>query len=150
MKLFSVFFSQIQEGEKDLEWATTNFLPQYVKCSQCLLARYRVAMLYTGFTVPILFTWLGYVPLLSGLLRKLKPHLPWPSTIGTSVVRPLPFLLGNAPTVGQSLYIVMFIILNIILTAISYRCIYLAHGIKTNITRFLPTSCIVPDNLDTF
>jgi hypothetical protein len=75
----------------------------------------------TGFALPILFTWLGYVPLLSGLLRKLKPYLSWPSTIGTYVVRPLQFLLGNAPTVGQSLYIVMFIILNIILTAISYR-----------------------------
>lgn len=78
-------------------------------------------MLVTGFGTPLLFTWLGYVPFISGFLRKLKPYLAWPSTIGTYYVRPLPYLLGNAPTVGQSLSIGMFIILNIILTSANYQ-----------------------------
>lgn len=78
-------------------------------------------MLVTGFGTPIVLTMLGYTPFISGLFRKLKPYLVWPSTIGTYQVRPLPYLLGNAPTVGQSLYIIMFVILNIILTAVNYQ-----------------------------
>lgn len=75
----------------------------------------------TGFGTPVLLTWLGYVPVISTLIHNLKPHLVWPSTIGTYHVRPLPYLLGNAPTVGQSLYISLFIILNIILTSVNYE-----------------------------
>ncbi|KAF2452346.1 ferric reductase like transmembrane component-domain-containing protein [Lineolata rhizophorae] len=82
---------------------------------------YGIAMLVTGFGTPIVLTMLGYMPFVSGLLRKLKPYLVWPSTIGTYQVRPLPYFLGNAPTVGQSLYVAMFIILNIILTAVNYH-----------------------------
>lgn len=41
--------------------------------------------------------------------------------IGTYQVRPLPFLLGNAPTVGQSIYIAIFIALNVILSAVGYQ-----------------------------
>jgi hypothetical protein len=54
-------------------------------------------------------------------LRKLKPYLSWPSIIGTYQVRPLPYLLGNAPTIGQTLYIALFLILNIVLTAVSIQ-----------------------------
>ena len=78
-------------------------------------------MLVTGFGTPVLFTVLGRVPLVSKLLRRLKPYLAWPSTIGTYQVRPLPYLLGNAPTVGQSLYVIMFIILNIVFTSVNYQ-----------------------------
>jgi hypothetical protein len=77
-------------------------------------------MLVTGFGVPIIFTWLGYVPYISGTLRKLKPYVAWTSTIGTYSVRPLPYHLGNVPSVGQALFIVMFLLLNIILTSVNY------------------------------
>lgn len=82
---------------------------------------YGISILVTGFGLPIVFTILGYIPFISQLIRKLKPYIVWPSTIGTYQVRPLPYLIGNAPTVGQSLYVVIFIILNIILTCIGYQ-----------------------------
>jgi predicted ferric reductase len=58
---------------------------------------------------------------MSTLLDRIKPRLLYPSIIGTYHVRALPFQLGNAPTIGQTWYIVMFLILNIILTAAGYR-----------------------------
>lgn len=90
-------------------------------CETDCCAQYRIAMLAAGFGTPIVLTVLGYVPFVSGLLTKLRPYLVWPSTIGTYQVRPLPFLLGNAPTVGQSLYVAMFALLNVILTAVNFH-----------------------------
>ena len=58
---------------------------------------------------------------MSSFLSKVKPYLVYPSIIGTYQVRPLPYLLGNGPTIGQSLYVVMFFILNVILTAVNYE-----------------------------
>jgi hypothetical protein len=84
-------------------------------------APFSITLLVVGFGLPIVFTWLGHLPLISTLFRKLKPHLVWPSLIGTYSVRPLPFLLGNVPTRAQSLYIALFFILNIILTSIKYQ-----------------------------
>lgn len=55
------------------------------------------------------------------MFKKLKPYLIWPSTIGTYHVRPLPLRLGNAPSIGQSLYIGMFLILNIVLTSVNFQ-----------------------------
>ncbi|KAF2738383.1 ferric reductase-like transmembrane component [Polyplosphaeria fusca] len=80
-----------------------------------------VALLVAGFGIPLVLTWLGYLPFLSSLGDKIKPYLIYPAAIGTFQVRPLPYLLGNAPTVGQSLYIVGFIVLNVILTAANYQ-----------------------------
>lgn len=45
----------------------------------------------------------------------------WPSTIGTYHVRSLPWLLGNPPTIGQALYIIGFVILNVIVSCVGYR-----------------------------
>ena len=58
---------------------------------------------------------------MSGFLNRIKPYLVYPSLVGTYQVRPLPYLLGNAPTVGQSLYIVFFFILNVVLTTVNYE-----------------------------
>ena len=58
---------------------------------------------------------------MTGFVDKLKPYLVYPSTIGTYYVRPLPWLIGNAPNMGQGLYISMFVILNIVLAAVTYR-----------------------------
>ena len=60
---------------------------------------------------------------MNGLYDKLRPYIVWPSLIGSYHVRPLPYLLGNAPTVGQTLYVVMFLALNVILTAAGYRSV---------------------------
>lgn len=55
------------------------------------------------------------------VLDRVKPYLVWPSAIGTFQVRPLPHMLGNAPTLGQAVYIGVFIIINIILSAVGYK-----------------------------
>lgn len=60
---------------------------------------------------------------MNGLYDKLRPYIVWPSLIGSYHVRPLPYLLGNAPTVGQTLYVVMFLALNVVLTAAGYRSV---------------------------
>jgi predicted ferric reductase len=60
------------------------------------------------------------LPFMTGVLDKIKPYLVYPSIIGTYHLRPLPFLSGNAPTVGQSLYIALFFILNVVLGAVNY------------------------------
>lgn len=82
---------------------------------------YRIVLLVVGFATPIVFTVLGYLPFMSTVIDKVKPRLVYPSIFGTYHVRALPFQLGNAPTIGQTFYIAMFLILNIILTAAGYR-----------------------------
>ncbi|KAG9235239.1 ferric reductase transmembrane component 4 [Amylocarpus encephaloides] len=56
-----------------------------------------------------------------GVALLLKPYLVYPSLIGSYQVRPLPYLLGNGATVGQSLYIILMFILNIVLTSVNYK-----------------------------
>jgi hypothetical protein len=58
---------------------------------------------------------------MTGILEKIKPYLVYPSAVGTYQVRPLPYLLGNAPTVGQALYIALMVVLNVVLSAVNYR-----------------------------
>jgi hypothetical protein len=57
---------------------------------------------------------------MTGALERIKPWL-YPSIIRTYHDRPLPFLLGNVPTVGQSFYIAVLVILNIVFLAIGYK-----------------------------
>lgn len=61
------------------------------------------------------------MPYVSNLLDNVRPYLVYPSLIGTYQGRALPYLLGNAPTVGQSLYIVTFTLLVLILSAVNYK-----------------------------
>jgi predicted ferric reductase len=77
--------------------------------------------LVVGFGTPVLFTLLDYLPFMTTLFDRLKPFLVYPSLIRTYHVQPLPFHLGNAPTIGQTMYISMFLVLNIVLTAAGYR-----------------------------
>lgn len=81
----------------------------------------RVIILVVGFATPIVLTWLGYLPYMTGILERVKPYMIYKTIIGRYHVRPLPYALGNAPTVGQSLYISLMIILNVILTAANYK-----------------------------
>ncbi|KAI3578564.1 hypothetical protein IWW34DRAFT_915659, partial [Fusarium oxysporum f. sp. albedinis] len=53
--------------------------------------------------------------------NKIRPYLIYPSTFRGYNIRPLPYLHGNAPTIGQGLWIAMFFILNIIFGAASYK-----------------------------
>lgn len=101
------------EVEKGSLWAFAN--------AETVHSRYGIILLVVGVATPILFTVLSHLPYMGTLLDKIKPRLVWPSIIGTYHVRPLPFQLGNAPTIGQTWYIVMFLILNIILTAAGYQ-----------------------------
>lgn len=77
----------------------------------------------TAFAVPIVLTWLGYIPYMTGLLERAKPWL-YRSIIGTYHDRPLPFLMGNVPTTGQSFYIAILLILNVIFLTIGYKTLY--------------------------
>ena len=74
-----------------------------------------------SFATPILATCLGRLPYMTSILDRVKPYLIWPSLIGSYHVRALPFALGNAPTIGQTWYIFLFVILNIVLTAGGYH-----------------------------
>ncbi|KAM0276828.1 hypothetical protein ACHAQH_006363 [Verticillium albo-atrum] len=80
-----------------------------------------IIILVTGFATPIVLTGLGYLPFMSRIFDKLKPFIVYPSLIGNYRVRPLPYLIGNAPSIGQGLYIALMIILNIVLTAVNYK-----------------------------
>lgn len=61
------------------------------------------------------------MPYVSSLLDKIRPYLVYPSLICSYHVRPLPYLLGNAPTVGQTLYIATFTLLVLVLSAVDYK-----------------------------
>ncbi|KAI0888490.1 ferric reductase like transmembrane component-domain-containing protein [Annulohypoxylon maeteangense] len=82
---------------------------------------YVIVIITVGVGTPLLMYLLGRLPYMTGVTDSLKPYLLYPSTIGTYVIRPLPRLSGNAPTMGQGLYIGMFVALNIILSSVSYR-----------------------------
>ncbi|KAF4343539.1 ferric reductase transmembrane component 4 [Fusarium beomiforme] len=84
-------------------------------------ARYGIILVVIAVGLPILMTWAGYLPLIPSLYDKFKPYILYPSMIGTYSVRPLPFKLGNAPTIGQGLYIALFISLAAVFTGIDYQ-----------------------------
>lgn len=77
-------------------------------------------LLVTGFATPILFTLLCQVPFVNRVFDNINPYIIYPSFVGTYQVQPLPYILGNAPTTGQAIYVVLFAILNIILTVVNY------------------------------
>lgn len=58
---------------------------------------------------------------MTSMMDRLKPRLVWPSVAGNYHVQALPFMIGYAPTLGQTWYIVFFIVLNIALTAGGYH-----------------------------
>lgn len=80
-----------------------------------------IALISVGVASPVALSLLGYFPFMTTSIDKIKPYVIYPFTIPGRNVRPLPFLLGNAPTTGQTLWIAMFVILNIILASVSYK-----------------------------
>ena len=57
------------------------------------------------------------------ILERIKPWL-YRSILGTYHNQPLPFLIGNAPTVGQSLYIAVLLILNIVFLTVGFETLW--------------------------
>lgn len=64
---------------------------------------------------------LRFLPFMTGVIDSLKPYIIYPSTIGTYNIRPLPWLLGNPPTIGQALWILMFFVINLMLSCVNYE-----------------------------
>ncbi|KAI9722283.1 MAG: hypothetical protein M1812_001755 [Candelaria pacifica] len=87
---------------------------------EALQARYSFVLVTIGFGTPILFTLLARLRFVTAVLDKIKPYLIYPSTIRSYHVRPLPWLLGNPPTIGQALFIAMFFVLTLVLSAVNY------------------------------
>lgn len=115
------------------DWLLHKMTLEYLEEQEALHARYgyvcfleiykrhtdpcrSLVLLVAGFVAPIVLTFLGHLG-----FDKVKSYLVYPSLIGTYQARPLPYLLGNAPAMGQSLYIAMFAILTVVLTAVDYR-----------------------------
>jgi hypothetical protein len=61
-----------------------------------------VVILVTAFGTPIVLTLLHRLPYMTRLIDRINPYLVYPSTLGTYQVRPLPYSLGNAPTIGRT------------------------------------------------
>jgi hypothetical protein len=93
----------------------------YACVGHSLIVWTSVGILTAFFALPILVTIIGYLPFMTGLFNKVKPYLIWPSIMGTYHVRPLPYQIGYAPTTGQGLYILAFVVVNIVMTATDYR-----------------------------
>ncbi|KAK3064204.1 hypothetical protein LTS18_009225 [Coniosporium uncinatum] len=87
---------------------------------EALQPKYSFVLITIGFATPIFFALLARLPFMTSVLDKIKPYLVYPSIIGRYHVRPLPWLLGNSPTVGQALYIAMFFLLNLVLSCVNY------------------------------
>ncbi|CAI6332360.1 unnamed protein product [Periconia digitata] len=83
-------------------------------------SRMIITLITLTFATPILLSLVVRLPFMTGVMDKLKPRLIYPSLIGTYHTRPLPFNLGNSPTVGQALWIAGFAVVNVILTAVGY------------------------------
>ena len=72
------------------------------------MSRDSIVIITVGVGIPVLTTLLDRLPFATSALDRLKPYLIHPSVFGTYNVRPLPYLLGNAPTMGQGIYIALF------------------------------------------
>jgi hypothetical protein len=80
-----------------------------------------IAIIVLAVGLPIVLTCANHFPCAPTVLDKVRPYLIRPSTIGTYQVPPFSYLPGSAPTVGQAIYIVLFLIVNIVLSAIEYE-----------------------------
>ncbi|KAK0651111.1 ferric reductase like transmembrane component-domain-containing protein [Cercophora newfieldiana] len=109
-------------------WQMNTLTREFFEEAETAHSRYGIILLVVGFGTPIVITLLARLPLGSTLSSKITPYLT-PSLIGTHQVQPLPYLLGNAPTIGQTLYILMFLALNIAFAAGGYH--YSPAGMNT-------------------
>lgn len=72
---------------------------------------------------------------MTSVLERIKPWI-YPSILRTYHDRPLPYLIGNVPTVGQSLYIAVVVLLNIIFLVVGYKCLYPNHDMQWYVNHY--------------
>ncbi|KAK8064262.1 hypothetical protein PG996_008914 [Apiospora saccharicola] len=82
---------------------------------------YVIIIISVGVATPVALSAMGHLPLLSSIVDRLKPYLVYPATVGGYCTQPLPYMLGHAPSSGQGLWVAMFVVLNIVLGAITYH-----------------------------
>ena len=107
---------------KDL-WLINKRSLEAFEHQEALHTYYGLALLLIGALTPVAFTLLLFFPLIPTLIGRIRPYLVYPSTYGGHHVQALPQDIGNAPTMGQGLYIVMFVSLNIIYTAVGHESV---------------------------
>ncbi|KAI1335636.1 ferric-chelate reductase [Xylariaceae sp. FL0016] len=108
--------------ERD-HWVSQWITLYYFFRETALESDFGLAICLTQFGLPIILTWLGYLPFISGFLERMKPWL-YRSAFRTHHDISLPLPLGKLPTAGQSLYIAAVVILNIVFLGIGYRTAY--------------------------
>ncbi|KAK6974381.1 ferric reductase like transmembrane component-domain-containing protein [Favolaschia claudopus] len=104
-------------------WQTTWITLYYFFRETALESYYGLSICLTSFGLPLVLTWLGYLPFMTRGISRIRPYL-YPSLIGTFHDRSLPSLLGNVPTVGQSGSIFVLVALNVIFLSIGYKTLY--------------------------
>lgn len=100
-----------------LQWNTMDSFAR----SEYVTATYSIAVLVAGFGLPIVLTLLGYLPFMHRFSSKLKPYIIYPALLGKRHVEPLPYSAGNAPTIGQALYVFFMVILTTILSSVTFK-----------------------------
>ncbi|KAI0444282.1 ferric-chelate reductase [Xylaria telfairii] len=101
-------------------WKITQETLRYFFRETVLESYFGLSIFLTALGLPLALTWLGYLPFMTRASQLIKPFL-YPSIFGTYHDRPLPFYIGNVPTVGQSFYIAVVVILNIVFLAVGYK-----------------------------
>lgn len=86
-------------------------------------SRYSIVVVLFLFSTPILATMASRLPYMTGTIERVKPYVVYPSVIVIYHVRPFPYLLRNAPALGQTFFIAMFWVLVIVFTAVDYRSV---------------------------
>lgn len=86
-------------------------------------SRYGLITLTVSVAVPIILTWLGWIPGYHRLAdRVLSPYLDM-SIFSGYTMRVLPYWLGYAPTIGQACLVVLFFALNVVSTGVDVKTI---------------------------
>ena len=105
----------------DTLWLINKLSLEAFEHQESLHTHYGLFVLLAGTFTPVIFTLLLFLPCLPTFISRIKPYLIYPAIFRSNHLQNLPHSLGNAPTMGQSLYLVLFFLLNIIFTAVRYR-----------------------------
>ncbi|QKD60025.2 ferric reductase like transmembrane component-domain-containing protein [Fusarium oxysporum Fo47] len=70
---------------------------------EAVQSTYVIILISIGVATPVFFSALGYLPFMNRAIHKTRPYLIYPSTFRGYNIRPLPYLLGNAPTIAELL-----------------------------------------------
>ncbi|KEF58901.1 uncharacterized protein A1O9_03744 [Exophiala aquamarina CBS 119918] len=116
-------------------WKTTQDTLIYFFRETAQESYYGLSICLTAFALPIILTWLGCLPFMTTVLEQIKPWI-YPSILRTYHDRPLPYLIGNVPTVGQGLYIAVVALLNIIFLVVGYKCLYPNHVMQWYVNHY--------------